>query len=295
MITTIGDFLSTKQDLLWAGIVAALVSTAISSWFRRKEIRHSAEVEYEYEERKRLRELIGRHHGRLLNAANSMNYRMWNLYANHSREWLDVNGNFPDAGYYFCSTVYRFMNVCSQIRLVEREAFLLDTRIARKKDFAFLNYIAALHWVMTDVALTEGLQYDDFHQTDHFFADHFREYCDACVSNGAFPEIADFSSFQADNSRIAPVLEYFDGLTREEARLRWDRLVAFHLILLAFINTFGYRRQYTSTEKFRQVASQMQNEQVLRNLVTWLPRHDLGTDREAKKIVEAARRETDSS
>lgn len=288
-MSTVGDLFATNTDLLWAAIVSAVVSAGVSYWFKRRETRHTAEVEYEYEQRKKLRELIGHHHGRLLNAANSMNYRMWNLYANHDKGWLDADGDYANPSfYYFRSTVYRFLNVCALVRLVEAEAVLLDARIAQKKDFIFLNYAAALHWVMTDVALNEGLPYDNFHQTDHFFSDHFRQYCDRCLSDGSFIGLEQFSDLLSPDSSLEPVLHYFDGLTRDEARLRWDRLVAFHLLIMAFINSFGYKRQHSSDEHFIRAAKQIRNPRVLENLVAWIPRHDLDRDSEIKKVIRAA-------
>jgi len=287
---TVSDLLATNTDLLWAAIVSAVVSAGVSYWFKRRETRHTAEVEYEYEQRKKLRELIGLHHGRLLNAANSMNYRMWNLYANHDKGWLDVNGDYSDPkAYYFRSSVYRFLNVCALLRQLDTEAILLDSRIAQKKDFTFLNYAAALRWVMTDVALTDGLAYDNFQQTDHFFSDHFRHYCDLCLRERDFLTIEQFSELLNNGSQLEPVLQYFDGLTRDEARLRWDRLVAFHLLLMAFINSFGYTRQYSDYEYFVRAASQINNRAVLVNLAAWIPRHDLGRDPEAKRIIRAAK------
>jgi hypothetical protein len=182
------------------------------------------------------------------------------------------------------------MNVCALVRQLETEAVLLDARIAKKEDFVFLNYAAALHWVMTDVALFEGLAYDSFDQTDHFFSDSYREYCDACLQEGVFVSLGQFSELLRGDLRkkLMPVLRYFDGLNPNEARLRWDRLVAFHLLLLAFINSFGYERQHTDQEKFTYVAKQIGNARVLKNLADWLPRHDLGSDPEAQKIIGAA-------
>lgn len=288
-MSALSDLLTTNTELLWAAIVSAIVSACVSYWFKRRETRHTAEVEYEYEQRKKLRQLIGSHHGRLLNAANSMNYRLWNLYANHEKAWLDVSGDYTNQDfYYFRSSVYRFLNVCALVRQLEAEAVLLDTRIAQKKDFVFLNYATALHWVMTDVALTDGLPYDSFHQTDHFFSDHLRQYCDICLRNGNFVSIEEFSGLLNSTSGLDIALRYFDGLTRDEPRLRWDRLVAFHLLIMAFINSFGYKRQYSNQEQFFLVAQQMRNQKVLENLVVWLPRHDLGHDPEAKKIIRAA-------
>ncbi len=290
MMSILSDLLTSKTELLWAALVSAIVSAAVSYFFKRRETRYTAEVAYEYEQRKKLRELIGRYHGRLLNAANSMNYRHWNMYANHKQGWLKVGGKYSKAAYYFRSSVYRFLNVCALVRQLEAEALLLDARIAQKEDFVFLNYTAALHWVMTDVALTDGLPYDSFHQTDHFFSDQFRQYCDACLYDGSFISLEKFSKL-LDSKSIAvdPVLHYFDGINSSEARLRWDRLVAFHLLLMAFINSFGYKRQRSTQEHFVDAAKQIKNLRVLENLVTWLPRHDLGRDPEATKIIRAAR------
>lgn len=284
------NLLTANKDLLWAGIVSAIIAAAVSYWFKRRETRHTAQVAYEYEQRKRLRELIGRYHGRLLNAANSMSHRMWNLYTNYDKGWLTVHGGYanPDA-YYFQSTVYRFLNVCALLRQLEAEAVLLDARIAEKQDFTFLNYAAALQWVMTDVALTKGLPYDNFDETDHFFSDRFRQACDLCLSDARFISHEKFSALLKPAPELEALLKYFDGLTRNEDRLRWDRLVAFHLLLMAFINSFGYKRQRSSHHQFAQVAKYIRNREVLENLVAWLPRHDLGSDQEAKTIMRAAK------
>jgi hypothetical protein len=291
MIDFLHGLLSAPTSVLWTAIISAGISALISYFFKRGETRYSAEVAYEYEQRKKSRELIGRYHGRLLNAANSMNYRLWNLYANHEKGWLKVNGNYSDPeSYYFRTSVYRFLNVCALVRQLESEAVLLDARIAKKEDFVFLNYAAALHWVMTDVALFDGLPYESFEQTDHFFSDSYREYCDACLHEGGFVNANGFSKILSDKtSTLIPVLQYFDGLKRDETRLRWDRLVCFHLLLLAFINSFGYDRQKTSPEKFEHVAKQISNPRILDNLIAWLPRHDLGNDAEARKIICAAK------
>jgi hypothetical protein len=35
-------------------------------------------------------------------------------------------------------------------------------------------------------------------------------------------------------------LRFFDGLRADEPRLRWDRLVALHLLVIAFRSAIGY-------------------------------------------------------
>jgi hypothetical protein len=277
--------LSARAGLLWTTVVSIVVSAGVSYFFRRREARHKLAVEYEYEQRKKLRDLIGRYHGRLLAACNSLNYRLWNLYANADSGWLDCKGEYDGAGYYLLSFVHRFLAVFASIRQFENEAIYVDRRIAEKKDFAFLSYIDAIRWVMTDVALFEGLSYNVSEQTDHFFSDNFRLYCDECVKGGEFISYDEFCDRVGGEDLWGPVLAFFDSLRPGETRLRWDRLVALHLLLMAFINSFGYEPQYSSQSKFDHVAGQMRHPEIGKNLVEWLPRHGLRKDEESRKIA----------
>ena len=277
--------LSIKTDFLWATLVSAVVSAAVSYYFRRREARHKLAVEYEYEQRKKLRDLIGRYHGRLLQVCNSLNYRFWNLYANAG--WLNSDGDYKHPGYYLLSFVHRFLAVFSFIRQFENEAICVDRRIAERKDFIFLNYLEAIRWVMTDVALFDGIPYDSSHQRDHFFADNFRQYCDGCATDRDFITYEELKDRVAKVRSLDPVLQFFDSLQPSEDRLRWDRLVALHLLLIAFVNSFGYEPQYSSQTKFDSVAGQVRRQRILENLVDWLPRHGLGKDKESRRIVHA--------
>ena len=60
------------------------------------------------------------------------------------------------------------------------------------------------------------------------------------------------------------VFRFFDGLKQHEPPVRWDRLVTVHLLLQAFVNSFGYDMQKSTAEQFLDVASKVNNVQVLR-------------------------------
>ena len=287
-IISISNFLNTNTEILSAAIVAAIVSGAVTYFFNNRETRYKLEAEYEYEQRKKLRNLIGEFHGRLLNATNSLNYRLWNLYSNHDEKWLVVEGDYSPDNHYFHSTVHRFLVVSSLTRQFERKAIYVDARIAEKNDLYFLRYMAALHWCMTDVALLHGLDYDKEHEIDHFFSDNFRLYCDICISqDDSIIEFNELVNKTNNDDSLVGVLDYFDGMTPNEERFRWDRLVAFHLLLIGFINTFGYAEQETSFEKVKRVTSQIQHPEILINLINWLPRHGLLDKKGGKRIIKA--------
>ncbi len=284
------SFLNANTDLLWTAIVAAIVSAGVSYFFKQRETRYTLEAEYEYEQRKKLRNLIAEFHGRMLSAANSLNYRMWNIYSNHSQEWLHVLKNYSRDNHYFHSSVHRFLVVSSLARQFERKAIYVDARIARRNDFLFLRYVATFHWCMTDTALFDGLVYDKEHEVDHFFSDNFRRYCDLCVKeDGSIVEFEELIDEVQGGRELDPVLSFFDGLSPDEERYRWDRLVVLHLLLMGFINTFGYEEQETSIEKIQKVASQIRHPEILENIISWLPRHGLIDKKGGKRILKVCK------
>ncbi|KAG8153421.1 hypothetical protein BFF94_012805 [Burkholderia catarinensis] len=190
-------------------------------------------------------------------------------------------------GYYFTSTVYRFLSLFTLILEADAEAILLDTAIARKTDYAFIKYLSIMRWVITDVSLFDGLQYDVSIQRDHFFSDGLRVYTKPCWVDG---KVVSYDMFRSEQYALAdtlPVLNFFDGLQKNENRYRWDRLAALHLILAAYINKFGYDLQRTSEVKLQKIAREIQHPEVLNNLIIWLRRHHLSRDREAKRLMRA--------
>jgi hypothetical protein len=268
-------------------LLTVVVATPLRYAIDKRALRYRLKTEYEYEQRKKLQTLIGLYHGRMLEAAESLNHRLWNIYENEAKGWLDLSGHYGDldSSYYFRTTVYRFLHLFSLSRMFEREAIYIDSRITAEKDLNFLKYLKALEWVVTDVALFEGLEYDPFHSTDHLFRDQLREMCDTCCPKRQFLSLEEFRGFLKGGHRLSPALQLFDGLSADEARLRWDRIVALHLVLLAFINTFGYDMQRSTRQQFEEVAARLNNTQVGYNLKKWIPSLGLAKQREAKLII----------
>lgn len=303
MLEVLKSLFSSQTNLLWVALISAFVSAGVSYWFRKRETRDRLQTEYEYEQKKKLRDLIGRHHGRLLNAAGSLNYRLFNFYEVVTEsEKEDIEWELwpwpDDDGSYFYSSVYRFMNVCCVIRQFEREALYVDARFAEEQDFLFVKYLNALRLCMTDTALWKGLPYVSADETDHFFADTFRQYCDSCIdTNENFLNYIDFIervrttdselqkykfSLKKDES-LKSVLKFFYLFSPRE--LKWDRLVSFHLILVKLINSFGYEEQRESEERIDQILSQFKHEEVKRNLLDWLPQRGLDQEPLTKTLT----------
>ncbi|GFM49628.1 hypothetical protein JSY17_05265 [Pseudomonas capsici] len=281
--TWISELLSKNTTVLQASLISVIASAFISYAFRVREHKKKLAAEYNHEQRKALREIIGRSHGRLLHAGNSLSYRLWNLYANHDKGWLVVDNIGHPENYYLNSFVCRFLSVFSLVRDFERQALYVDARIASKKDRIFVKYVAALHWCMTDTELFSGIPYDTFNAVDHFFSDTLRDYCEICIDENGTTLRA--NAMLELGEKIHPVFAFFQGLSPTENRLRWDRLVSLHLLVATFINSIGYPEHRTSCERLSKIAKQIRNKAVLANMATWLPRHGLGKDSDSKKLI----------
>src|SRR5271156_290291 len=148
MIDRILNFLNSFPPVVAAALISAAVAigTSVATLtlvaplrylLDKRSVRHRLETEYEYEQRKRLRELIGRYRGQMLEVAETFNHRMFNLYANEKQGWLTYD---KKPRYYFLSMVFRFLSLCSLARRFQAEAVFIDPRIADKTDLEFLKY-----------------------------------------------------------------------------------------------------------------------------------------------------------
>jgi gas vesicle protein len=265
---------------LAAGILSAPVRLSVETRLLKRKAdtefelaRKKADVEYEFERRRELREQIGRYHGRLLAAVDAFSDRLENMTRHYLRGWLNAGGNENGPWseiYYYRSTVTRFMLLMALIYELEHEAIFVDARYAEPTDKQFLIYAKAMRWVMPDVRLFEGTPYKAGTQIDHFFTDDLRRMCSELTACGARVDLDRLDAVLQGKHRLAPVMRYFDGLSPRT--LKWDRLFALQVVLMAFMNDFGHTVQHSDQAAFASAAAQIDNVKVVSNLRTWLPK-----------------------
>ena len=267
-----------------AGLITTTATLMIRSMFDRRAARHGHDLDYEYAQRRKLREVIGVHHGRALDAADQWNSRMRNLYDHADRRWLSVSGDYSGRQHYFTSTLTRFLALIGSIRLFEREAIYVDARYAERTDMEFVNFMRALRMFLTDTRVTGELDLRQFDAYDHFFADQLRQVADAIIDDGLVmpaERLVDALGIEP----VAVACRFFDGLSRDEARVRWDRLVAHHLVVMAFVNSFGYAVQ--RRDDYAAVLRQFVHPEMPGFTLRLLENAQLLENAEVKKLVAA--------
>jgi hypothetical protein len=283
--------LSAPEAAVIAAAIAAVTSLLTTVLLRYivddRLMRRKAETEYRFEQRKAMRQVLGAFDGPLVQAAEDLHNRMLNLYERHGE--AELRRDVENGGYYYRSTVYRFLAFYRLAVQFEQRAVYLDPRIADRNDLRSMRYVKALQWVMTDRGLYHGVDYDSSNPTEHFLRDRLRAICDIVVPNDESFDFGYFESHIAGCARFEAVFAFFDGLGPTSTPLRWDRLVAMDLLLMAFMNTVGYDDMHRfSDAQIMRVAGEMRSAQIRAQMHGWfLPEMKLQDDPQARRIAAA--------
>jgi hypothetical protein len=301
-----------SYTVIVAGLVSAAVAGIAQFLNSRFLFEYQLQRQYAQEERKKLRELIGRYKGRILEASLDWHRRMVQIYDGTYDYLSPPDGHrLHEQQYYYQSVVFRFLQLMGIARQFEAEAFYINGDVAKDSDFDLLRYTKSFLWVMIHPELSPD---DGQPGLDHFRSDSFRPLLDLCYStaadggNGggsALPETRRNGHVIFDRQRcmallrqadayeqrteIAELLGFFDGLCPDDRdkehddkrfRRRWDRLVALHLFVLAFILKSGYSWQTKGLGRHITQAAQMllYPEALESELDEWLPKLGLAKD-----------------
>lgn len=276
-----------------AAIVAAITSAitlALSLLFKSLWEKHfhtfKLEEEYKYEQRKALKAILSKNKIQLLNSCESLSFRLWNFAIHYKDKWHCVSGNYVSGGYYFTSFVYRFVAVFSWVKKIEKEMVYLDTTIATAKDMEFLKFLRLFPQLMCDLILFKGFEYDDNYQKDHFFTNNFDHMSESLIKENS---VYSFSEYEQHCRELKEDLEcaclFIDGMSPDEERLRWDRLQILHIVLMVFLNTFGYDFQRTEGDKFNEIINKPRKSRLISNFTGMLDKNKLSNQKEFKRII----------
>jgi hypothetical protein len=282
------NFFNLSTDLLLPALVSTVVTVAVTFLLKWAEVWRSAEVAYRFEQKKKIKEALGKYFGSLLDTAEKVDGRLENLSGNHDKGWLRVGQPRSTSGYYFVSTIQRLMCFYEVVYKIEREAVALDPRYADSSDFEFLNFVAVFRWILSDVeGLFKGLPYDRNLEFDHLYADSLKDTC------ARFTKISDRDRHSAemhtflDSNHNEALFDLISGIKPLEGRKRWDRFVALHLLLSCFQDRFGHKRHQKSVNRLQEIASRTDNPIVLQNMVSIVRNYALSDCASGLKLIRA--------
>lgn len=254
-----------------------------------KILRSKLDIEHKFDQRKKIKEVLAKNKIHLLTACEDFNHRMWNFSNKYTECWLKVDGDYLNTHYYFHSFVYRHLAIFAWTKKIQNEMIFFDTTIAGKEDLEFVKFLNVFSRMFCDLTFLEGLKADGSKTEDHFFRNEFNLFADNLITTTGVKSFSEYDNdLQAVGQKINRLFLFFDGLSPNENRKRWDRLHFFHLTVLMFLNNYGYDFQFTNNEKLKQVLTHPKKSAFLDNYFNFLKEYHLMDNRQIKNLKRIA-------
>lgn len=233
-------------------IVIFILRGAFKPLWERHFHKYKLKSEHEYEQRKNIKSAISKYKAPLLDAAESLNHRLWNFSGNCKHGWLIIDPmKTKHEQYYLYSFCYRFLAFFALCRKIEKELVYLDSTLSDKNDLYFVKYIKLMRNIFCDASIFKNLDYDVEHAVDHFFKDDLLSIVDSLITENG---IMSFSEFDKLNTgKYQEVISYFSSISKGRDCNKWYMIHGFHFVLMAFLSAYGYDYQVTSKEKLKRI------------------------------------------
>ncbi len=279
-----------------AAIVAAITSvitTIITKlYLDRRYYDFKLKADFEADQRRKIKEVLGKYKVPLLKSIDDLNHRIRNLSRHHKKGMHNVDGDFENKErHYMHSFVYRFLAVFAWKRVIQDNLIYLDTTIAHTNELELIKFLNLAEGLMTDVklfkdfTLPNGDRYEAGFATDHFFRNQLETCYSTIIQEGLVISYSAFlENLEAHLNPAEPVYLFIDGMKPSENRLRWYRLHIFHIILMAILNSYGYDYQYIETKDLN-IGSP--NYMLLKNLKILVEDHRLEQQKELGSLIKA--------
>ncbi len=246
--------------------------------------------DYRFSQQKALKESIAKNKKQLLDAAEKMNYRLWNFRDNIDNGWHIQNETEwkTESKYYIKSFVYLFLVFFYYVRKTEKDICYIDSTVATKYDYIYLKYLKTFQLLFCDSSLFKNIEneYDDSHATHHFFKHIFD---DIPYFIEAQDEILSYTEFEqkikGDTSAIEQLREYLSSAKNNENNHEFCVLRLFHLTIIAFLNTFGHDYQKTDIDKIKHLNQSFHSTCIFCNVNNFFERNKLHDDKQLKKTI----------
>ncbi|GEM50744.1 hypothetical protein EB1_05340 [Empedobacter brevis NBRC 14943 = ATCC 43319] len=272
-------------------IIVFFLTLLTKNYIETKVLRSKLDTEHKFDQRKKIKEVLAKYKVHLLTACEDFNHRMWNFSNKHQEKWLEVNVDYLNKHYYFDSFVYRHLAIFAWTKKIQKEMIFLDTTIAGKADLEFVKFLNVFSRMFCDLTFIEGLNANGNKTDDHFFRNEFDLFADSLITETG---VKSFSEYLDDINNIAPKINrlflFFDSLSPNEERKRWDRLHFFHLTILMFLNNYGYDFQITNNEKLEQVLTSPKKSSYLDNYFLFLKEYHLTDNKQIKILKKIAKK-----
>lgn len=258
-----------KLDLTLQTLLISTLTTALFGIFtrfynilhERYSLTYKLRKEFEFSQRKMLKEEIAKNKIPLLNILEELNYRILTLNKNMvagslNIPWLNVTQAnwFINEQYFINSFIYRYLIFLHFVLKTENDTISIDSTIADKSDIIYLTYIKTFKNLFTEVDILKDLNYSPTRDDHHFFKNDLETYSNWVLRNGEVISFEDFKDRLRNNyAEYKKVIEYFTTIKNDNQDMNLNVIRGFHVVIIKFLNVYGHNYQKTEKDKLKKL------------------------------------------
>jgi hypothetical protein len=271
-----------------SGIIGAIISLVTKRFIETSILSSKLKTEHNFEQRKKIMEVLSKYKVQLLNACEDLGHRLNNFDGNKNYKDMKKGGNYKKPEYYFHSFAYRIICVFGWIRKIENEMIFLDTTLASSRDLDFLKFLRLFPRVFCNISVVEAKETKDKRE-DSFTRHTFEVLSASILTDTGVKSYTEFVNDLPDlQAELGFLFEFLDGITPREDRRRWHRLKLLHALLIVFLNTYGYDFQKSDNEKIRKMLCRPFPSLYTKNYPRFFRKYHLDTCLEVQQFLTLA-------
>lgn len=286
------------KTIVISGITAIVTSSGVASIFSlyikdkldRKGHKNRLQIEHENEQRKKVKEVLSIYKRHLINSADALRGRLNALSNNHTEKKLYVNGNYSNVeNGFFQSTIYRILRFYAWIKIIEDRLIFLDTTISTNEDLYFIKYLECIKRVLQRRKLIDNLQNIQSEiDIDLIDRDRLTDMCSWMITkeNDVISYTEFLESVVKELPKYKRLCEFIDDINPIENRRRWDRLYFYQLLIMSFINSYGYDFEESHVKKFEALISKIEKTDFITNAINHIKRFRLEGEPNVELLIQ---------
>ncbi|MGS4347111.1 hypothetical protein ACKUSY_16285 [Myroides odoratus] len=269
-------------------VLIFLVGWLFKFIYERYSLSYKLNKEFEFEQKKKLKEEIAKNKIHLINSIEALNHRMWNFSQNVDKDWhkrTEDNWFKDEEQYYINSFLYRFLCFIHWTLKTENDTVSVDTTIASKDDVTFLKWIKTFKDIFTDTDLLKEFEYDKSKNSNHFYKNDLIGYTKILVKNDKILDFDEFETELKDNyTNLKKVIEYFTSIENDNNDKNLNVLRCFHLLTIKFLNDYGHDYQHTNKKKLIAITELYKSKIIIkRSFIEFIKKSKL--EKEMRSII----------
>ncbi len=250
----------------FTSIFIFIITISSKNFLERKIYSSKLKSNYEYEQRKLIKDVLAKNKGHLIHSAHSLNGRLKNFTKNYNKAsvWMEKKQ------YYFKSFLFRILRFFAWIHIIEQDLIFLDTSISEKSDLDFVKYLKIFPEFFHDGDLVTNMNLTDKQvENDLIYRDVFKNMFLWMIKDDN--TVISFNEFEKrydkHYSEFEPLADYIYKIKIDDTeRFRIDRLFGLQLMIIGLINNYGYDYQETSKNYLEELVRRQKTTRIFKNI-----------------------------